>query len=114
MLLIAPTASGWDIFRTTGCFLKARINRLSNLYELGAPVVVLHNETNLISQRLDKLLAQEGASPGPDPSQQLIDRCMKLLEDVPGDSLDQRVSRLILWYASMTAMYREKADADGS
>jgi hypothetical protein len=36
---------------------------------------------------------------------ELIGLCMKMLEDVPGDTLDQRVERLVSWYLSLQEMH---------
>lgn len=97
-------------------YLRNRANRLERLCTLDAPAVVLNAEVRLIDQANDVLLRKEApdlltvlASNGFLTEAALREThttCMNTLAGVPGETLEQRVTRIVDDYVALHLQLR--------
>jgi hypothetical protein len=95
-------------------YLTNRANRLERLCRLDAPVSLLRSEVLLILEAMTAILKAEppvenqltafSVTTAPD----IINRCMDMLADVPGETLEDRVSKLVGYYLELQLLRRER------
>jgi hypothetical protein len=86
-------------------FLCSRTKRLEKLCTLAAPATILNSEVKMLVQAIDALLRKEEPATAelysliePEDFREQYMRCMDLLNDVPGETLEDRLNRLLSWY----------------
>ena len=83
-------------------FLCNRAKRLEKLCVLAAPATILNGEVKMLLQAVDALLRKEEAEfmqtydlTEPEDFRTQYMRCMDMLGDVPGETLEDRINQLL-------------------